>query len=570
MSSATSSSAAAWSIASDVRVVEAVDLVDRDDDRHARRAASAPAMKRSPGPDALLAVEHAAARRRRRRARARRAPACAGSARRAGAGRRAGRRARAARRRASRRRGSRGASSAACRRRSRPCRPTIALTSVDLPTFGRPASATKPDAASLGRRDPGHDLALHGEHLAVVGLVVHAGQVQRAVDDRLAQVGGVLGADDDVAELARARRRVRRRRSGTTARRSGRPCRDARALSSEIRSAPTNSTATWPSSMPADASASASSRSISSSGTRRRRRAPRSRARRSSRSSSAAAIGRAQLGRPALGVLGVGLDDPLHEPVAHDVLAAEAHEVDARRRPRGCRATTTRPDASCLGRSICVTSPVTTIFELKPSRVRNIFICSGVVFCASSRMMKLSLSVRPRMNASGATSIWPRSRYAATFSASSMSCSASNSGRRYGSIFAIRSPGRKPRRSPASTAGRVRMIRLTSRRAQRGGGQRDGEERLAGAGRADPERDRVVADRVDVALLVDGLRRDLLGAVAPDDVLEDRGGRRVLVERAGHRGDRAGRDLVALLDELGELAHDGRGGLHGLAARRRA
>ena len=36
-------------------------------------------------------------------------------------------------------------------------------------------------------------------------------------------------------------------------------------------------------------------------------------------------------------------------------------------------------------------SPVTTIFELKPRRVRNIFICSGLVFCASSRMMKLSL-----------------------------------------------------------------------------------------------------------------------------------------------------------------------------------
>ena len=33
----------------------------------------------------------------------------------------------------------------------------------------------------------------------------------------------------------------------------------------------------------------------------------------------------------------------------------------------------------------------------KPMRVRNIFICSGVVFWASSRMMKLSLSVRPRM-----------------------------------------------------------------------------------------------------------------------------------------------------------------------------
>ena len=70
------------------------------------------------------------------------------------------------------------------------------------------------------------------------------------------------------------------------------------------------------------------------------------------------------------------------------------------------------PEACSRGRSICVMSPVTTIFEPKPSRVRNICICSGVVFCASSRMMKESFSVRPRMNASGATSIVPRSMYA--------------------------------------------------------------------------------------------------------------------------------------------------------------
>ncbi len=44
-----------------------------------------------------------------------------------------------------------------------------------------------------------------------------------------------------------------------------------------------------------------------------------------------------------------------------------------------------------------------------------------------------------------------------------MSMSASKRGRRYGSTFAMRSPGRKPRRSPASTAGRVRMILPTSR-----------------------------------------------------------------------------------------------------------
>ena len=94
-------------------------------------------------------------------------------------------------------------------------------------------------------------------------------------------------------------------------------------------------------------------------------------------------------------------------------------------------------------------------------RVRNIFICSGVVFCASSRMMNELLSVRPRMNASGATStVWRSSSFCAP-STSTMSYRASYSGRRYGSILAIRSPGRKPRRSPASTAGRVRMIRCT-------------------------------------------------------------------------------------------------------------
>ena len=52
-------------------------------------------------------------------------------------------------------------------------------------------------------------------------------------------------------------------------------------------------------------------------------------------------------------------------------------------------------------------SPVTTIFEPNPSRVRNIFICSGLVFCASSRITNESLIERPRMKASGATSITP-------------------------------------------------------------------------------------------------------------------------------------------------------------------
>src|SRR6186997_2729256 len=80
-----------------------------------------------------------------------------------------------------------------------------------------------------------------------------------------------------------------------------------------------------------------------------------------------------------------------------------------------------RPDACSRGRSTWVTSPVTTTFEPKPSRVRNICICSGLVFCASSRMMNESLRVLPRMNASGATSTMPFSMYAASRSASSMS-----------------------------------------------------------------------------------------------------------------------------------------------------
>src|ERR671919_236406 len=66
-----------------------------------------------------------------------------------------------------------------------------------------------------------------------------------------------------------------------------------------------------------------------------------------------------------------------------------------------------RPEAWSAGRSTWVTSPVTTTLDPKPSRVRNICICSGVVFCASSRMMNESLRVRPRMKARGATSIVP-------------------------------------------------------------------------------------------------------------------------------------------------------------------
>ena len=58
-----------------------------------------------------------------------------------------------------------------------------------------------------------------------------------------------------------------------------------------------------------------------------------------------------------------------------------------------------RPDTWFLGRSTWVMSPVTTALDPKPMRVRNIFICSTLVFWASSRMLKLSLRERPRMKA---------------------------------------------------------------------------------------------------------------------------------------------------------------------------
>ena len=78
-------------------------------------------------------------------------------------------------------------------------------------------------------------------------------------------------------------------------------------------------------------------------------------------------------------------------------------------------------------------------------------------------MMNASFSVRPRMYASGATSMVPASMSRGIDSGSTMSCSASYSGRRYGSILSDRLPGRNPSRSPASTAGRVSTMRCTLR-----------------------------------------------------------------------------------------------------------
>jgi len=58
-------------------------------------------------------------------------------------------------------------------------------------------------------------------------------------------------------------------------------------------------------------------------------------------------------------------------------------------------------------------------------------------------------------------------------------------------------------------------------------------------------------------LLHDGLRRDALAAMRPDDVLEDVAHVLGLVDRVQDRVDRAGADLLPALDEVDELLDDG-------------
>ena len=84
-----------------------------------------------------------------------------------------------------------------------------------------------------------------------------------------------------------------------------------------------------------------------------------------------------------------------------------------------------------------------------------------MVFCASSKIIKASFKVLPRINAKGAISIICLSISLETVSKSSISFKASNKGLRYGSTFSFKSPGKKPSFSPASTAGLVKIILFT-------------------------------------------------------------------------------------------------------------
>ena len=236
---------------------------------------------------------------------------------------------------------------------------------------------------------------------------------------------------DDVAEQAGRRlfvvlRRDAARPSGRTARRSGRPrpstAGATRTSRRRRRPPPTAQPAGAPSACRArSARGSRSARRRWTRRTRRSRRRTRSRPPRLVASPSTAAGAAGTAAAAGVGTLLAGvptavrLDDVADQPVAHDVLARAAGRTRRRRCPRGSPA---RPAARCVvppGRSTCVTSPVTTIFEPNPSRVRNIFICSGEVFCASSRMMNASFKrpashVRQRCDLDRAGRHQPRDR----------------------------------------------------------------------------------------------------------------------------------------------------------------
>lgn len=55
------------------------------------------------------------------------------------------------------------------------------------------------------------------------------------------------------------------------------------------------------------------------------------------------------------------------------------------------------PEHTPRGKSHCVISPLTITVTFSPRRVKNIFICAAVTFCASSRMTTAFSKVRPRI-----------------------------------------------------------------------------------------------------------------------------------------------------------------------------
>ena len=155
-----------------------------------------------------------------------------------------------------------------------------------------------------------------------------------------------------------------------------------------------------------------------------------------------------------------------------------------------------------------MTSPVITAFDSKPRRVRNIFICSPVVFCASSRMTNASLSVRPRMKAMRRhLDEAAREQLVGLLEVHHVvervveRAQVRDHLLRHAAGQEAEPLARLDRRAREHDA----LDLLLHQRAHR---QRHRQVGLAGAGRADAEDDVVLADGVDVALLRQALGRD--------------------------------------------------------------
>src|SRR4051812_37684626 len=343
----------------------------------------------------------------------------------------------------------------------------------------------------------------------------------------------------------------------------GRP-RNSR-LSDAIRSASTYSTATWPASTPAEAKAMPTIRSTSGRGGACGPPSPMTSTSSTALRSAAAGLlgGRAQLRRGALGVLVVGLDDPLHEAVAHDVGAAEADELDAL--DGGEDLADHHEPRALVAREVDLRDVAGDDHLRVEAQARE-----EHLHLLGARVLRLVEDHERVVERAPAHEGQRRHLDDVALEVGGHLVGVDHVVQRVEQRPQVRIDlghqvaGQEAQPLPGLDRGAGEDDPVDLAAAQRRGGHGHRQEGLAGAGRADSEGDRVAPDRVDVALLVDRLGGDPRRAMAPDDVLEDLGGRLVLVERVGHRGDRPLGDLVALLDEVRQLAHDDRRGGHRL------
>ncbi len=176
---------------------------------------------------------------------------------------------------------------------------------------------------------------------------------------------------------------------------------------------------------------------------------------------------------------------------------------------RSTSITCLRPERVPWGRSTWVTSPVITALEPKPIRVRNIFICSIVVFWLSSRMMNAvvqraaahvgqrrdldDLALDQLGHGLEAEHLVERVVQRAQVGVDLLRQVAGQEAELLAGLH---------RRAHQQDAADLLAL-------QRVHGAGHGEVGLAGAGRADAEVDVVVEDRLDVALLVRAARADV-------------------------------------------------------------